>query len=222
MKKPISFILAGLFLVASSGALWATVFTLSATVPTAASVSITPSLVTPGVCTAGVQAPPVFDKTFPASSTALAFGTLNWDATNKIFTASKYYAIDVANMGAGSPNVTVSYAEGLKPSGQTAGLGDRAVATFMKAVYKDPITPGGDPSSTDTSIAAHNGDAGKKLTGLNESVLASETTGGWLRVNVGVSTGATCAGLALDAKPFTATDKIGNYTGTLTVTGTVG
>lgn len=206
MKKAMKVMLTGIFVVASAGMLWAaTTFTVRAVVPTATSVNITASTV------------PAAGGTFtPVSGTTLAFGTMYFDnvipsgetVAPNIWRAPNYFAIDVANAGAGSPNVTLVYAEGSKPATQVHGLGWKTIADFKKVT-------GAGTKTTDATIAGHSAKALKDVT--SEHILPTDLIGGWLRVYVGIADGATGA----PGEPFTNADQPGTYTGTLTVSATV-
>ncbi|MEI6437820.1 MAG: hypothetical protein WCO69_03605 [Candidatus Omnitrophota bacterium] len=203
MKKPVSIILAGAFILVSTGLLWAsTVFTITAAVPAATGVSITPATVIENPTTHAVI------SYTPLTGTNLTFGTMTYDTTNKIWTAPNYFGIDIANIGAGSPNVTVAYAEGSKPVNQVNGLGYKATATFKKLVYVDAT------HNTESDYGTHAAKALKDVT--SENITSAQTAGGWLRVYVGLSTGEA----GKPGEPFTNADMSGTYTGTLTITAT--
>lgn len=206
MRRIMGLIIAGMFLFMQGNPAGAVVFTVTATVPSATSVSITANSVT--------------GTTWSSAGTALTFGTMTFDnvippgktVAPNIWRAPNYFAIDVANNGGGSPNTTISYSEGTKPTGQTNGLGYKATATFKRVTYN---TLTGTTTDNDTAHAAK---ALKDVT--NENVTSTELTnagGGWCRIYVGLADGAT----GTPGEPFVATDKPGTYTGTLTVTATV-
>ncbi len=200
MKKSTSFILAGLFFLTTTGVLWAaTVFTLTAVVPAATGVSISVASVVENPTTHAII------SSTPVTGTALTYSTMTFDATNKIWTPPNYFAIDIANIGAGSPHVTVAYAEGSKPTSQVQGLGNRATVTYKKVVWVDAT------HNTETDISGH---PKKALLSANDDFLPALTQGGWFKMYVGVATDATVT----NASPFTNADLPGTYTGTLTVT----
>ncbi len=198
MKKTIGVIIAGVVMLASAGMLWAVTYTLTAVVPAATGVNMTVNRVTLAT-----------DAWSAVTGTALGFSSLVFDNTLKIWKAPDYFAIDVANSGAGSPNVTVTYAEGSKPGTQTKGLGYKATATFKKVVYVSATV-----KPTESDITGHTAKALKDV--VNENVTSAQTAGGWLRLYVGLSTGE----VGKPGEPFTNADQPGVYTGTVTVTAT--
>lgn len=205
MKKVTGLIIAGLLLL-PTGLLWAaTTFTISAVIPTATSVNITAASV------------PAAGGTFTAiTGSTLAFGTMTFDSTvpaggttaPNIWRAPNYFAIDVANNGAGAPNVTVTYAEGSKPTNQTNGLGYKGTMDFKKVT-------GSGTTTTDNVLAAHSKKALKDV--ANEHITPAELAGGWLRLYIGLADGSTGA----PGEAFTNADQPGTYTGTVTITATV-
>lgn len=205
MKKPVSIILAAAFMLVSTGVIWAaTVFTLTAVVPAATGVNIVPATVIPTADGTGII------SYTPITGTALTFGTMTYDSTNKIWKAPNFFGIDIANAGAGAPNVTVAYAEGSKPVNQVQGLGYKATMTFKKVVYVNATT------NTESDYATHPMKALKDVTG--ENITSAQTSGGWLRLYVGISTGDKTKDTV--GVPFTNADMAGTYTGTITITAT--
>ena len=203
MKRIRSLIIIGAFLFVSAGSLLAaTAFTVRAVVPAATSVNITASSVT--------------GTTWTSQGTTLAFGTMTYVTTvvngvpSSIWRAPNYFAVDVANAGAGSPNVTVVYADVAMPVGQVHGLGYKGTIDFKKVVL-NAITG----ATTETAISGHVKKALRSV--ASENVLPALTAGGWLRLYVGLADGA----VGTVGEPFTAADQPGTYTGTLTITATV-
>jgi len=178
-------------------------FQVSATVPLANGVSITAVEVDAAT------------NTFGSEVNELDFDPLTFDATNNIYVADHYYAIDVGSTGgAGSPDVTVTYTEGSKPSGQTNGLGYKATATFVKIEVDE------DGDETQTEMSAHGPtQVLKDLTG--EDVDSDELEDAFLRLYVGLVTGDDEDVLDDGGEPFTNADKPGSYDGTLTISATV-
>ncbi|HBR13991.1 MAG TPA: hypothetical protein DD723_00400 [Candidatus Omnitrophica bacterium] len=179
-----------------------TSFVVSASIPQATGVSISATK----VLSDGNQ--------WGASVTALDFDPMTLDSENGVWLPDHYFAIDVgATGGAGSPDVTVTYVEGAKPTGQTNGLGYKSIATFVKVT-------GATGNQTETELNAHG--PKKLLKDLSgEQITDTEISGGFLRIYVGVFPGDDQDILDADGEPFTNSDKPGDYDGTLTITGTV-
>jgi hypothetical protein len=193
-------------------------FTLNATVPTATSVGFTLMY--------GDTAKVLHVMT----GTNMDFGTLKLDtannpATNKPYnvfrplsTGPQYFAIDVAALGAGSPNnVTFTYTEGTNqnatsPNPATNGLGYKANISLAKVVYVGP-----NPTDT-TETAITSGNFPKTLTectGAN-AISSTATAGGWLRAYIGINDGSNASW-----EPFTPADAPGAYDGSLLISSTV-
>ena len=206
MKKTIGLLIAAVFMVMQTGMVSAATrsFTVSASVPAATGVSINAS---------SVAVPSNTFTPLASNATTLSFDTMTFNSTYGYWAPNHAFAIDVGTVG-GSGNLTtvVTYVEGTNQNSATGGhgLGYKGLATFMKAT-----TVG--TSTVESSIAAH----GKKrlidLTGL--TVTPAQVSGGWLRVYLGIATGA--AGEPTGTEIFTNLDKAGAYTGTITFTATL-
>ena len=174
-----------------------TSFLVSASVPAATGVSITASSVNAAT-----------NAFTPVAGTNLSFDPLAFQAANGIYLPNHFFAIDVGVVGgAGTPDVTVAYTEGLNPNGTGKGLGWHSTATFIRV-----------EGTTEVPLTTHG--PKKLLKDLSsEHITVAESTGGFLRVYTGIVTGdvSTPAG----GVPFTNTDKPGSYNGTLVVTATV-
>ncbi len=203
MKKLTSLLIAGLLLLAQAGPAGAAVqnFVVSATVPLATGVSITASRVTvPG------------NDFTTISGTALNFDPLTFNSQLGIFLPNHYFAIDVGVVGAGAPDVTVTYNDNANPNSPGHGLGWKSTATFVKIV-----------GNQETPLSGHG--PKKMLKDLNgEHVTAAETAGAFLRMYVGIVTKDPSAAIPDPAASelFTAADKPGTYDGTLVISATVG
>ncbi len=139
-------------------------FVVSATVPSATSVSIIANSVNSSTGAFTL-----------APGTALSFNPLTFNSTAGAYFPDHFFAVDVvASGGAGSPSATVTYTEGTNPNSPAHGLGWKSTATFVK-------TTGSGTSTTDTPMAAHGPKKLLKDVG-GESITSAETTGGWLRV----------------------------------------
>jgi hypothetical protein len=206
MKKALSLVLGGLFLLFQAAPVWAsTAFTVSATVPLATGIS----LVVDSVNSTGT---PVFTQVTGAN---LSFDPMTFNTANNIYIPGVYYAINVASSsGSGLPDTTLTYTEGSNPNSGSAsqgGLGTKSTATFAQELGN---------VETITSL-------GKKrlidLTGtVGHQPYTSLATGSYLRVYVGVWTGSTTAPAdPSNGQPFSNADAAGTYTGTLTVTAVV-
>ncbi|MDE2222767.1 MAG: hypothetical protein KGK03_06825 [Candidatus Omnitrophica bacterium] len=180
-------------------------FTVSATVPAATGVSVTVS---------SVNSSTNAFTTMPAGTTALSFDPMTFNPTLGIYLPNHYFALDFgATGGAGTPDLTLTYTEGTNPNGTSNGLGTKTTATFAKEV----LGTGG--STTETLLPQ-----GKmRLIDLSSThIAASEVTGGWPRVYLGVWTGSTTAPAdPSNGKPFSNADAAGTYTGSLVITAVV-
>ncbi len=212
MKRKLSLILGGIFLLSQVGPVWAattTSFTLSATVPAATGISITVSKVD--------SKSNVFTA-LPAGTTALSFDPMTLNTTTNVYLPDHYFAIDFGvTGGAGTADVTVGYVEGANPNGATNGLGFKSTATFVKEV----VGAGG--VTTETPLGAHG--PKKRLADLRvaEHVAYTEVTPGFPRIYVGVWTGNPTATIPdpTNGQPFTTGDAPGTYTGSLLVSAVV-
>ena len=206
MKKTIGLLIAVVFMVMQAGMVSAATrsFTLTASVPSATGVSINAASIAAATSTWTALA---------SNATTMSFDTMTFNSTYGYWAPDHYFAVDVGTTG-GSGNLTtvVTYTEGTNQNAATGGhgLGYKGIATFMKVT-------GSGTSTTEASIAAH----GKKrlidLTG--ETVTPAQVSGGWLRVYLGIATGA--AGEPTGAELFTNLDHSGAYTGTITFTSTI-
>ena len=177
MKKTIGLLIAVVFMVMQAGMVSAATrsFTLTASVPSATGVSINAASIAAATSTWTALA---------SNATTMSFDTMTFNSTYGYWAPDHYFAVDVGTTG-GSGNLTtvVTYTEGTNQNAATGGhgLGYKGIATFMKVT-------GSGTSTTEASIAAH----GKKrlidLTG--ETVTPAQVSGGWLRVYLGIATGA--------------------------------
>ncbi len=205
MKKIVSLVLGGVFVLCQAGTVWAstTTFTVSATVPSATSVGITVNSVN--------SSTNAFTQE-PAGTTALSFDPMSFNTTNNIYVPNHYFAIDfTVGGGSGRPDVTLTYNEGTNPNGTTNGLGVKSTATFAQ-----------ESSSGETLLTAHG--PKKRLIDLSgEHVAFTElASGAFLRIYLGVWTGSTTAPAdPANGQPFSNSDASGQYTGSLVATAVV-
>lgn len=125
---------------------------------------------------------PTDDVWTPVQGTSVDFGTLDRDATNKIFTAAKFFAVDVSvldNTGAGwvLTHTTTPVQFG------TETLDDSIVVSFSK-VTKDRVTK----KDTDTPLGTAMGYKASNNAQFTRAELAAGQ-GGWLRIYYGIATG---------------------------------
>ena len=179
-------------------------YLITAQMPDASSVKFTAS----NVINKGLNPSDWSDVT----GTELTFAGMHFDDVKdpvtgvapNIWRATNFFAIDVANVGPGSPNVTsVTYTEGPKP--QTKGLGYKANLVIVKGVYQ----------SADVVLAGHTKRPLRSVIG--ESVSSADTAGGWARIYIGLADGK----VASEGEPFTNADLPGKYSGTLTISASV-
>jgi len=212
MKTKLSLILGGLLLLSQAAmAQTAPTITVSATVPSAQGLQLT---VTPVNATSNVAGTPV------VGGASADFGSLTFNSTLGIYTATNYYTVAIGTTGgAGTPVVNVTYAEGSGTAcpniaaglSSTLGcLGTKATATFATV-----------PS---TGIPVVASSLGKKrlidLTGTaGELAAANIPAGSYELVYLGIWTGSqTSPADPSNGKPFTNLDAGGTYQGTLTFT----
>lgn len=177
-------------------------FLVSVSVPSATGVSITPSKVDSAT-----------NDFSPVSGTELSFNPLVFRSDDQIYTPDHFFAIDVGvTGGAGAPNVTVAYTEGINQNTPGKGLGWHAAATFIR-VQETP-----ENGIEEIELTAH---GPKKLLKdlISENISSAEISGGYLRIYAGVVTGD--ATTPDGGVPFTNADKPGPYNGTLVVTATL-
>ncbi len=192
-------------------------FPITATIPAATQVLYKVSVVTPGT-------PPSFASQTGNSLNFATAGTgMSYSTANQIWTASRFFAIDLSPSDAsGNPapvrygTITLAYSANVVPSGQAAteGLNKRGTLTAVKVV-----------GTTETTLRKAN--IGSTFAALSDS----DVQGGFLRVYVGLATGETWdhdtnpstpnVPVVPGSVPFTNGDKPGTYTGTLTITATL-
>jgi hypothetical protein len=168
--------------------------TVSATVPTrAGGLTVAISKVTGTVWT--------------ANQTAISFGTLTWNSTNKIFLPDSYYAVDLGVEDNTNSAWTITHTRN-SLAGQGTNINDKVNVTFVKQT-----------SST----------VGVELQKLsfadsqNISYTKAQLAGGWLRVYYGIGTGEvdTVTKIGKDATgvtPIGLDTPAGTYTGSVTLT----
>lgn len=178
-------------------------FLVSATIPPASGVSIVATEVDAA------------SNTFGPAVTELDFDPMAFNSQLGIWLPNHFFAVDVGvTGGAGSVDVTVTYAEGAKPVGQAHGLGFKTTATFVKVT-------GPQNNQTETELAAHGPKKLLKDIAGGEHITGPELLGGFLRVFVGIFPGDDQSIIGAGGETFTNADKPGDYDGTLTITATV-
>lgn len=179
-------------------------FLVSATIPSASGISIVASKVDSSS-----------GDFFSGNVSALDFDPMAFNSNLGIWLPDHFFAVDIGvTDGAGSANVTVTYTEGSKPSGQVNGLGFKSTATFVK------IT-GPEDNQVETELASHGPKKLLKDLAGGEQFTGAELFGGFLRVFVGIFPGDDQTILGQGGEPFTNADVPGSYNGTLTITATV-
>jgi len=219
MNKKIILVLGAICMLGQVTIAQATNFTVSASVPQASAITMTVSKVT--VNLAGSVTSFVAQ---PAGTTALPFGTLTLNTATGTYldgpaSATYYWAIDLTpnGSGAGVAQPTVTYTEtSVLPTGQTAGLGQRAGVQFAKVVYVTSSTSNETPISGQHYMLSN-------LSGV--TVPYTGAIGGWMRMDVGLCTGNTSSANGVTdptgCAPFTTSDLPATYSGTLAVTALV-
>ncbi len=188
-------------------------FTVSASVPAATGAGIIVSSVNTNT------------KQFTSvTGSSLSFDPMTFTPNINIYLPNHYFAIDVvATGGAGSPSANITYTESANhPNVGTThgGLGSKATITFAKTTFV-----GKDQNGNDITSDALMGNHGPKKLLKNisgEAITSTETSGGWLRMYLGVNTGDVNAVPAEPAgsEVFSNADKPGSYTGTLLISAT--
>ena len=220
MQKTAGVIIAVMLMLMQGGMVSAATrsYTLQVNVPTAAGFSMSLGSVQASASGVSIAASSVTVSSnvwtaLASNATTLSFDTMTFNSTYGYWAPNHYFAVDVGTIG-GSGNLTtvVTYAEGTNQNSAMGGhgLGYKGIATFMKVT-------GSGTSTKETSIAAH----GKKrlidLTG--ETVTPAQVSGGWLRIYLGIATGAS--GEPAGSELFTNADHAGTYDGAITFTGTL-
>ncbi len=128
MKKVMSAIVVGIFLLSQTGLVGADTFGVGATVPAATSVSIFANNIPATGPDAGIP-----DGVNILSGSSLTFNNMAYNS-DSIFLPDNFYHIVVVPQGsvATSMVTTVSYTEGANPNGVSNGLGSHATATFVE------------------------------------------------------------------------------------------
>jgi hypothetical protein len=159
----------------------------------------------------------------PQATTTLDFLTLPFvtkDAQGNslnIFLAPFFWGIDVASNGAGNPDVQIQYTDAQNPNATAAngraGLTKKGTLTAFRV--QQSVVNG---NTVDTPTVIRQGILGA-FTGAGQTIQDQiDLKTGFLRIFLGISTGDP-AGVA-GSEPFTALDKPGVYSGTLTLTAT--
>ncbi|HPT39710.1 MAG TPA: hypothetical protein PL125_05900 [Candidatus Omnitrophota bacterium] len=162
--------------------------TVSATVPTkTGGLSVAISKVTGTVWT--------------ANQTAISFGTLIWDTTNKIFLPTSYYAVDIGVEDNSGTAWTVTHTRASLASG-TNNINNKVNVSFNKQTS----------STVSTEL--------QKVSFGNSNSIAytkAQLAGGWLRIYYGIGTGED--GKDADGvTPIGLDTPAGTYTGSVTIT----
>lgn len=197
----------GMLLLMSAASVWAVDynFIVSATIPKSTSV---------GVVVSQVNA--ASNQWTPVTGTNLSFGTLALNTTLGIYLPTKFFVIDASPSGANSDfQITFDYIEGSNPNGTGGhGFGWKSSASFVK-------TTGSGTNTVDHPLPAH----GKKLLKdiHGETLTSQELSSGWSRTYVGIVTKDPNAQPPdpAQAEPFTASDKAGDFDGTLRISATI-
>ncbi|MDD2703063.1 MAG: hypothetical protein PHC33_03550 [Candidatus Omnitrophica bacterium] len=139
-----------------------------------------------------------------STATAVAFGQLNYDSTNNIFTAGCYYAVDV-NVNSNATNWTVTHTINKNialTTDATKTLNDNINVSFVKQ-----------NASTSTELGKYS------LTKSNNKAYTKSqigvSSGNWLRIYYGIATGT---GDGEGAVPVTSDKPAGTYSGQVKVT----
>lgn len=149
----------------------------------------------------------VVGTTFTGGQTSMAFGTLVYNAANKIFTAPHYFAVDVGIISNAAWQVALTKASII--SG-TNNLNSHVNVTFMKQTSSTAGTMIG------SKLAFADAGAARTFNSTNFNPSAGE----WLRIYYGLGTGLKTGADAdaLTVTPVPAYKAQGLYTGSITLT----
>src|SRR3989338_8556101 len=177
-------------------------FTVSATVPAAASI--------------GINAFSVNSSTnifTPITGTFLNFNPLNLDPVSNIYLPNHFWVIDISGQGGavGNMSTTFEFRPGLTPNVNGHGIGHKTTLTFVKVTS---VGEGG--------LIAH-GTKQRVVDITGETILGSETSGGFLRCYLGIVTMDPNAVYTdpNNAEVFSNADAPGNYDGILLISSTL-
>jgi hypothetical protein len=134
-------------------------------------------------------------------ATSISFGTLVWNALNKIFLPDCYYAVDVGVLDNTGTAWTLTHTRASLANG-SSNINDKVNVSFNKQTS--------DTASTElrkVSFANSNGIAFTK----------AQLSGGWLRIYYGVGTGEAGKDAA-GVTPIGIDTLAGTYTGSVTIT----
>lgn len=187
-------------------------YTISATVPSlAGGLDVTVSKIIPTDCT-GLN-----DTNWTPGQTAIGFGTLAWDTTNKIFKGNHYFAVDLGVLDNSGTVWTITHTRTSLANGANNLDGNVNVA-FQK-VWKQGSTE----YRTDLAKYSYTNSNNKAYT---KTQLANGSYQGWLRVYYGIGTGigpttpnpGNCTRDADGVLPIGIDKPTGTYSGTVTFT----
>ena len=138
-----------------------------------------------------------------SSDTAINFGTLVWDTTNKIFTAPNYYAVDVKVNDNSGTVWTLTHTRASLKKDATNNLDNNVNVSF----YKETLSGTTTTESLLQTLSYNNSN--------NVAYTKTQLGTGWLRMYYGIGTGS---GDASGVLPIGATQSAGTYTGSVTIT----
>ena len=175
-------------------------FNLSATVPQATGIAITPYQVDTASGSATIVA-----------GLNLSFDPLTYDTINEIWVPDHYFYINVEALGGvGTPTTTITYTEGTNPNaaGGGNGLGWKGNLDYTKVDY---ATGSVDP------ITGHPKELLKDVSG--DVIGVGDLPNAYLRLFTGVNTGDS--GTPAGGEVFSNADEPGTYDGSLLVSATI-
>jgi len=155
------------------------------------------------------------DDLWTPDQSSINFGTLTRDVLNKIFTASNYYAVDVAVLDNTGRSWTLSHTTN-SVKYQTENLDESINVSFAKV-----MKPRGATKTTETDLSKGNYLASNNAQ-FNRATLEGGK-GGWLRIYYGIATGNKdgSKGLSVDPEgsfPIPQYQLAGSYSGGVTIT----
>ena len=211
MKTKVSLILLGSLLLFSQAAMAITnavSYTVSAQVPLGSGSTVTATQV---LGTGGISG-----DYSTLTGNSFVYLPLQFSSVNKVYLGQNYFIFDVATVGAGSMSSTVTWADTAQPAGAINKLGTNSAISFDKEVFTS--------SSTNPTQSVISGPF--VLSNATSTTISQVQSGGWFRIIMGLCTGAKVTNSAGPAdpngcNPFTGSDAVGGYTGTLGITTTV-
>ena len=159
------------------------------------------------------------DDVWTPGQSSISFGTMTRDVKNKIFTASNYYAVDVAVLDNTGKSWILTHTA--SPVRLFRGYPTTVLDESINVAFAKMMKPRGQTETTETELSKGNYLASNNAQ-FNRATLEGGK-GGWLRIYYGIATGNKDAtgGLATDPAgsfPIAQYQQAGSYSGRITIT----